>query len=97
MGPPHTFDITTASQSFDTTLQEHIKGWASAHNAPLVRFLNTQSTFLRVLKANAADATCTLAEKDSCLWVDMFHPAEKIQSAVGEDVAKALRELDMWT
>ena len=96
MGPPHTFDITTASQTFHTILQEHLKGWATAHNAPMVRFLDTQKTFHRVLDVNPADAKCTVEEKDSCLWVDMFHPAEKLQRAVGEEVARALKELGMW-
>lgn len=96
MGPPHTFSIAGASYMFNETLSQKIESWASSQGAAGARILATQPIFHRVLDAKPEDATCSVEEKESCAWVDMFHPAEKLQRAVGKEVAKSLRELGMW-
>lgn len=77
-------------------MSRQIEGWASSQNDTRARILATQPIFHRVLDAKPEDATCSIDEKESCAWVDLFHPAEKLQRAVAEEVAKNLKELGMW-
>lgn len=96
MGPPHTFNVATASQLFNGTFYAEVGAWADSMPEAQVRLVDTEPIFHHVLDADPDDAQCSHAERDSCLWMDMFHPAAKLQKAVAGEIAEALGEMDMW-
>lgn len=81
---------------FNRLLEERVTRWVASNALAKVTVLDMHTVFTLALDAEPHDTKCTIAERETCLWIDGFHPAPRLQRVVATEVSSGLHRMGLW-
>ncbi|KAL4783824.1 hypothetical protein BJX76DRAFT_357609 [Aspergillus varians] len=81
--------LKAAIASWNTALNEKAGHFSHAHADAVVKVVDTQPVFNKLLDAGGDAADCWNEDGVTCLWFNDYHPGVVIQDAVAQAVARA--------